>query len=136
LLDRKAWRPAWQEVIVLLGGLLADPAQLLRLLSDGRRDDVYRHRLAVAALCLTEVAAGALETAVAGKIAREVIALRMEHDRKGILAPIPHLERALVAVGRAGLRRLSASDWVSEPSRLSRDPDRFVREAAAQPGPG
>jgi hypothetical protein len=31
LLERKAWRPAWQEVIILLAGRLADPLPLLRM---------------------------------------------------------------------------------------------------------
>lgn len=55
LVDRKAWDPRWQEVIVMLAGQLADPAPLLNLLSDKSRDDLYRHRLAVAAHCLPEL---------------------------------------------------------------------------------
>ena len=43
LVDRKAWLPAWQEVIVMLGGMLGDVAGLLNLLADERRDDLFRH---------------------------------------------------------------------------------------------
>jgi predicted NACHT family NTPase len=53
--DRKAWLPSWQEVIVLLAGNLKDPVPLLELLSDDKKDDVFRHRLALAALCLPEI---------------------------------------------------------------------------------
>jgi hypothetical protein len=55
LVDRKAWLPQWQEVIILLAGKLDDPVPLLELLSDDATDDVFRHRLALAALCLPEI---------------------------------------------------------------------------------
>jgi hypothetical protein len=54
-LDRKAWLPAWQEVIVLLAGNLNDAAPLLEMLADEGKDDLLRHRLALAALCLPEI---------------------------------------------------------------------------------
>jgi hypothetical protein len=57
LVDRMAWLPAWQEVIVLLAGSLNDPLPLLEMLADEGKDDLFRHRLAVAALCLPEVEA-------------------------------------------------------------------------------
>jgi len=53
--DRKAWLPSWQEVIVLLAGKLNDPVPLLELLSNDETDDIFRHRLALAALCLPEI---------------------------------------------------------------------------------
>jgi predicted NACHT family NTPase len=55
--DRMAWLPAWQEVIVLLAGNLDDPLPLLEILADESKDDLFRHRLAVAALCLPEIKA-------------------------------------------------------------------------------
>jgi hypothetical protein len=55
LLDHRAWLPAWQEVIILLGGTLEDPAPLLEMLADDSKDDIFRHRLALAALCLPEI---------------------------------------------------------------------------------
>ncbi|MFQ5880529.1 MAG: NACHT domain-containing protein, partial [Dehalococcoidia bacterium] len=55
LVDRKAWLPAWQEVVVLLAGKLADPTPLLDLLADEKKDDYFRHRLALAGLCLPEI---------------------------------------------------------------------------------
>lgn len=53
--DRKAWDPRWQEVIILLAGQLDDPLPLLNLLADKHKDDYLRHRLALAAQCLPEV---------------------------------------------------------------------------------
>lgn len=55
LVDRKAWLPAWQEVIILLAAWLPDTTRLLELLSDRKKDDYFRHRLALAALCLPEL---------------------------------------------------------------------------------
>jgi HEAT repeat protein len=55
LVDRKAWLPTWQEVIILLAGRLDEPGPLLRLLADRRKDDLFRHRLALAARCLPEI---------------------------------------------------------------------------------
>jgi hypothetical protein len=46
--------PEGQMAILFLAGLLRDPAPLLELLADPRRDDVFRHRLALAAFCLPE----------------------------------------------------------------------------------
>jgi predicted NACHT family NTPase len=53
--DRKAWLPDWQEVIVLLAGNLKAPVPLLELLADEKKDDIFRHRLALATLCLPEI---------------------------------------------------------------------------------
>lgn len=55
LLERMSWLPRWQEIIPLVTGQLVDPLPMLKLLSDARRDDIYRHRLALAARCLLEI---------------------------------------------------------------------------------
>jgi ABC-type phosphate transport system permease subunit len=55
LVDSKAWDPSWQEVITLFAGQLHDPTPLLRLLADATQDDLFRHRLALAVLCLPEI---------------------------------------------------------------------------------
>lgn len=59
LIDKKAWDPRWQEVIVLLAGQLSSSPPplhtLLSLLSDASKDDLFRHRLAVVVLCLPEI---------------------------------------------------------------------------------
>lgn len=72
-IDRYCWMPQWEEPIIFLAGLLKlrweratnetdkrhlekGLCDLLDLLSDERRDDLFRHRLALAALCLPEIA--------------------------------------------------------------------------------
>lgn len=62
LLEKKAWDQGWQEVIVLLAGQLEDPSPLLEMLSNPdptstnpHGDDIFRHRLALASLCLPEI---------------------------------------------------------------------------------
>jgi HEAT repeat protein/energy-coupling factor transporter ATP-binding protein EcfA2 len=62
LVDHKAWDSAWEEVVKLLAGQLNDPAPLLEMLSDEKPtetnpngDDMFRHRLALAAKCLPEI---------------------------------------------------------------------------------
>jgi len=59
LVDKKAWDPAWEEIIILLAGQLDDPVPLLKMLSDPEPtptnptgDDIFRHRLCLAARCL------------------------------------------------------------------------------------
>jgi predicted NACHT family NTPase len=55
LVDKKAWDPRWQEVITLLAGQMDNPIPLLELLCDPSRDDIFRHRLCLAARCLPEI---------------------------------------------------------------------------------
>jgi hypothetical protein len=51
-IDRLSWSPVWEEVIIHLAGLLADPAPLLELLADPHKDDSLRHRTRLAGRCL------------------------------------------------------------------------------------
>jgi HEAT repeat protein len=55
LVDRKCWLASWREVIVILAGKMANPALLLELLAQEQKDDLFRHRLALAARCLPEL---------------------------------------------------------------------------------
>jgi predicted NACHT family NTPase len=52
--NKKAWDPRWQEVIMLLAGQLRDPGPLFEIL-ETQKDDMFHHRLALAALCLPEL---------------------------------------------------------------------------------
>ena len=61
LIDKKAWRPEWQQVIIFLAHQMDDPTPLLHMLSKPKPtrtnpfgDDLFRHRLALAVLCLAE----------------------------------------------------------------------------------
>lgn len=55
IVSRKAWDPAWQELIVRLADMVDCPLDLLHALADEREDDLFRHRLALAARCLGEI---------------------------------------------------------------------------------
>ena len=130
--DRKAWRPAWEEVLVLLSGQLADPLPLLRLLADERRDDLFRHRLALAALCLTEVPADLLDSPEVDGIATEVVTRWVELQREWTGDVVAHLTRALSAVGQTGRRGIGDTRWGMRLLTLSRDTDGRLREVAAR----
>ena len=56
--DHMCWKTEWREVFLFLAGSLEDPVPLLDLLSDQSRDDMFRHRLALAAECLPEIDMG------------------------------------------------------------------------------
>jgi len=130
LLDRKAWRPAWQEVIVLLAGQLADPVPLLLRLADGRRDDLFRHRLALAALCLTEIPADVRDPLVVDGIATEIVTVWVKHECEETQAVVAHLLWALSAIGQASRQGLGKTRWGMRLLTLCRDTDRRVRRAA------
>src|SRR5216110_3156017 len=53
-----SWDPRWSEVLKLLAGQLRDPSPFLNLLADENTDDMFRHRLALAATCLPEISLG------------------------------------------------------------------------------
>jgi len=61
-ISHKAWTPLWHEVITLFVGELQNPLPLLQMLSQPKPtpenphgDDLFRHRLALAAICLGEI---------------------------------------------------------------------------------
>jgi len=153
LVDRKAWDTRWQEVIVLLSGQLDNPATLLDLLGDGQRDDYFRHRLALAALCLPELnsALRPSPSEVINCLTTAAFSFWWQHCRSETVAAVPHLTRALPALGQVNelvgnettaveLREVindsSGNRWYGTPlldliAALSRDSDPFVRSAAA-----
>jgi hypothetical protein len=56
LVEKKGWLPEWREALVLLGGGLEDAVQVDRFLGllMGVADDLYGHRLGLAAVSLAE----------------------------------------------------------------------------------
>ena len=54
--NKRAWDPEWQQAICCAAGRLEEPATLLRILADNEEDDYFRHRAALSALCLAEIA--------------------------------------------------------------------------------
>ncbi|GIU73097.1 MAG: hypothetical protein KatS3mg004_0184 [Bryobacteraceae bacterium] len=70
--DRVAWDPGWENVQVFTAGQLGREAnRLVTQLLKGR-DDILRHRLALAAVCLSEVPAGIRDKVMANQITRQV----------------------------------------------------------------
>lgn len=126
LVDKKAWDPRWQEVILLLAGQVQDPLSLLAWLSHPAGDDVFRHRLCLAARCLPELAPADYPALAARsqpnlhtlshRIAREVLELWWLHRKA--LVRFAHIEQCfdLMAQSRPGtvlpeiLQRLRAAD--------------------------
>ncbi|MEN8131925.1 MAG: HEAT repeat domain-containing protein, partial [Pseudomonadota bacterium] len=104
--DRKAWDPRWQEVIVLLTGQLKDPAPLLELLADEKKDDYFRHRLALAALCLPELSEGYRQThaEIIDHITDVAFFCWWEHEMNDTEAAVPHLARACPALAQVNGR--------------------------------
>jgi HEAT repeat protein len=146
LVDRKSWRPGWHEVIVLLAGQLADPTPLLRLLAERGRDDLFRHRLALAALCLAEIAAENHDPSLVNKIATEAVDIWVRHRRAGTEAAVRHLTFALPALGttmagltdgtRSGAVILKGGRSVNPRQRQAADDTSGRRIVAAAPALG
>ncbi|MGH8549576.1 MAG: HEAT repeat domain-containing protein [Methylococcales bacterium] len=104
IISRKAWLPEWQEVIVLLAGLQEHPAPLLEMLSDPNPtalnsfgDDVFRHRLALACLCLTEIRRETLDQhqMLLEWIATQAMDIWLENAQRQTEAVVQHLVPAL-----------------------------------------
>jgi HEAT repeat protein len=105
LVDRKAWHPAWQEVVLFLAGELEDPAPLLELLADESRDDYFRHRLALAARCLGELENPAFAPAsLIDRITKGALFTGLEHARVGTLDVVSHLNHAFPCLAQANGR--------------------------------
>lgn len=102
LVDKKAWDPVWQEVIVLMAGRLEDPVPLLKLLSQKKEDDYFRHRLALAALCLPEIPSEKqdLQREIMDHITTDHFSFWLKHSKNNMLAVIPHFTMGLPALGQ------------------------------------
>lgn len=58
LIDKKSWDPRWAQVVIFFAGMLEreeDQVHLLKMLSDKKTDDIFRHRLMLAADCMAEM---------------------------------------------------------------------------------
>ncbi len=149
--------PGWEEVILLLAGSLEDAGPLLDILSDENPtednpygDDVLRHRLALAGLCLGELGEEQKEklgeklSVVTAKVFGSWHELRESFSRE----PLQHMEKALSTLARCnafvregdwrrwvgehpavGVDGLPFLSWIAE---MLRDEDWYVRYAAAE----
>jgi HEAT repeat protein len=133
LVDRKAWDPRWQEVIMLLAGQLRDPAPLLTLLADEKKDDVFRYRLALAALCLPEIrlTIGNNQSALVDRITTATFSCWLRHERNGTDAAVPHLTRVLSALGQVN-GRMEGTPLLQWLCQRLHDANRDVRSGATK----
>lgn len=111
--DRKAWDPRWQEVICQYAGRLNRPRPLFEMLwnptasdTNPEGDDVFRHRLALACLCLVELTAQTREplSDLVGRVTSMAFSFWWRFAIKGTLDVIPHLTEALPALGAVNAR--------------------------------
>lgn len=154
--DCIAWDPRYQEVTVLLAGQLKDPAPLLQLLADEKRDDGFRHRLALAALCLPELKSVKRVSQPLSTIINQVTTTAFffwwERRNEWLGAWLSHLTKALPALGqvngrvcnevidlalKAPMGRLITSSQDGVPlldylAELLRHEDKKVRHTAAE----
>ncbi|HET6387314.1 MAG TPA: hypothetical protein VFJ58_28315, partial [Armatimonadota bacterium] len=120
-IDRFCLMPEWQDIIIFLAGVLhlravgADSPEkqrledglcdMLELLSDERKDDLFRHRLALAGLCLPEAQSlpslqlrpSKLER-ISDRVNRALFDEWWAHREKGW--NFPHLDRTLPSLAQ------------------------------------
>jgi hypothetical protein len=102
LLEKLAWIPEREQVVLFLAGKVEDPGPLLTSLADASRDDVFRHRLALAGRCLGELARPLRERYqdhVDG-ITDTLFALWWRHQQQNTGAALPHVTRTLRVLGQ------------------------------------
>ena len=103
--DAKAWDPDWEQVVLFLAGRQSrspDALQrLLQLLTNEAKDDVFRHRLAVAAQCLCEIPSNrrSVVSAEIDRITETGFFLWWHHKERDTDSAIPQLRRSLTALG-------------------------------------
>jgi HEAT repeat protein/DNA-binding winged helix-turn-helix (wHTH) protein len=157
IIDKRAWDSEWEPVVVYMAARLGDMAvankkmphqteqdppmrqlkNLLTLLINKRKDDYFRHRLALAAQCLPEIAPRirlGLSKEV-NKITREVVMLCWQPGWEEALVLVPHLMRALPALGQVNAEvepGESLTTWLT--SRLS-GRQRIAMQIVGQIGP-
>lgn len=102
MVDRKAWDSAWEEALVFLAGMLGDPTPMVFSLADERSDDLFRHRLALAARCLGEISAERLGSSESRKIrdgaTTAAFSLLWQSHERGTVAVVEHLQRVFPAL--------------------------------------
>ncbi|MEW6208824.1 MAG: HEAT repeat domain-containing protein [Acidobacteriota bacterium] len=123
IVERKAWHPAWHEVIKMLAGRLDDPAPMIEALSASQPtennpcgDDIFRHRLALAAMCLPEIRP---EKRIANaeridRITGEAFLLWREHNKKYTADAVSNLRQALSSLAQVNgkVEGLPLLDWI------------------------
>ncbi len=100
--DRKSWGAQWSEVIKLLAGQLRDPAPILNLLADEKKDDDFRHRLALDAMCLPEIKSATRNSKASNinQITDAAFSFWLKHYKAGTLEALPHFAKALPSLAQ------------------------------------
>jgi len=107
IVSKKAWLPEWQQTIILLAGKLDNPAQILEMLANpapskfnSNGDDLFRHRLALAARCLPEIdhTYRKSHSVIIDRITTSTFCLLWDHYRNKTDYATPYLKSALPAL--------------------------------------
>ena len=113
LVSKKAWAFEWEEVIILLAGNLNHPMRQLEMLSNPlptpinpHGDDLFRHRLVLAALCLPEIQSPARnsQSLIIDQITSDAISLLWKSGINFHDEAFMHLRRTLPALGQVNGR--------------------------------
>ena len=124
LVSRKGWDPEWEEVVLLLAGSLEDAGPLLEMLSDENPteenpygDDMLRHRLGLAGLCLGEL--NEQQKGMLGEKLSIVTAKAFgewHKQEEHFLKTLQHMEKALKSLAgcNAFVREGDLRRWVGE----------------------
>lgn len=131
LVHHKAWDPRWQEVLVFLAGQLNNPLPLVRLLAEETHDDLFRHRLVLAAVCLAEAQTRIPPaTALVGQLTTAVLSMWMAHAHTETLPAVEHLVHAWssLAAVNGHIEGLPLSQWLH---RQTHSPQDALRARAA-----
>ena len=114
-------------------GQLKDPHPLFQILVNEKKDDLFQHRLALAAVCVPEVSLMTDRSyqAVIARITNLAVPAWFAHTKAGTSAVVPHLTRALPALGQANssLHGTTLLDWLC---RQLREPRHDLQSSAAE----
>ena len=116
LIDKKSWDPRWYEVIVLLTGQLADPLPLLTVLTDNKKDDIFSHRLALAAQSLAELRAEVRSafSHIVDRVTEHIFSMWLSREARGTGAVISHFTDAFAALAHLNghIKQLPLLGWL------------------------
>lgn len=122
---------------MFLSGLLNDPLPLLTWLTKQKHDDIFRHRLALAALCLPEAQAklhGA-SSSIVDRISTELFSFWLQHEQTETGAVVAHVGRSLPALGllNGRMKGTPLIEWCCQQLRDLQGEERYgIIEALGQ----
>jgi HEAT repeat protein len=133
LIDRKAWDPRWQEVLLFLAGQIADPLPLLNLLANAKRDDLFGCRLALAALCLPEIPSVFDEkfSLIVEQVTARVVSHWTRYERENTTVAVMQLTQTFPALGQVN-GRIESIPFLQWLCRQLHDTDKEARARAAE----